>query len=178
MSTEPLASAQSEGTSVPAAQLGYIDYDCEVTVVGDEVLVEFRRGGQSWSHNPPPIPWGSRARFEFRLKTDGYQFANLDPHHRNHIIGPFKLDCDESAPDSQKDAEIRFPPILNVEIKRDQQSAWMTLTNRYHHSEKHKYSLHVSVEPTHGGKTLTSEDPTLIEEPYEPPGDGERPGGE
>jgi hypothetical protein len=166
MSMEPTASAPSEDASVAAGPAGDVDYSCEVSVKNEEVSLRFIRDGMEWN-DPPGIPAGATVHIDFTIQTKGFCFETFDPHRRNNAVGPFLLDFDRIAPPSQRDAGIRCPPVLDVEIAKDRLSARMTFVNRYSHRRMHRYSLLVRVVPCDGGKALTSPDPTLIEDPYD-----------
>ncbi len=172
MSTEPLVAGPAVSACIPAESLVDSIYSCVVSVEGEEVRTEFLRDGRPWNA-PPTVLAGGIAQIDFTLTTQGYCFLNLDPSSRNHIVGPFAFDFDDESPKSQLHAGFVFPPVLWVEIAEDRRSARMTLTNRYHHREAHRYALHVSVVSCSGGRPLTSPDPTLIEDPYDTPVGGD-----
>lgn len=177
MSTEPIVQSRPLSDPGPDPDLILPTYYCVVRVQTDGTvdLTFYLENGEKLPDDSPVIPWGSSTTIQFNLSDEGpsaeYVFVPFHQSRRDRDSGIFLWDFAPDAPQSQRDAGFYFPPAFNGQIEEGFRTAWVTIRNRYWHEEKYKYALQVRVQHPRHKKPLTSEDPTLIEDPYEGPVD-------
>lgn len=171
MSTEAIGQAQV----VIDSKLIQPVYFCDVRVQADDTvdLVFYQQNGEKLPEPSPVMPWGRATTIQFNISNEGpsseYVFVPFHQSRRDRDSGIFVWDFAPEAPLSQREASFYFPPAFNGQIEPGFRTAWLTVTNAHRHHEQYLYALTVRVQHPRHGRTLLSEDPTLIEDPYEGP---------